>query len=335
MTSRLSAFKPTLRHLCSLDVSIVPKPRQMESNRMAMPNFIVIGAGKSGTTALYRYLEQHPQVYMSPVKETNFFALDGKKADFRDPSAAQRINSWSVTRLKDYQALFDRASGEAALGEASPLYLYDARTAGRIRHYLPDARLIVVLRNPAERAHSAFTHLVRDGLEPHADFGRALAQEDQRVADHWSWIWHYKRMGFYYEQLNRYYDLFDREQIAVYLYEDLKSDPANVVVDIFRRLGIDPQFRPDTSVRFNRSGVPKSKALHSFLMRSSPLKAPFKRFIPTGVRKRLVADLRNRNLREPPRLSQEMRLSLAEAYRDDVLKLQDLIQRDLTGWLEP
>ncbi len=299
-----------------------------------MPNFIIIGAGKSGTTALYRYLDQHPQVYMSPVKETNFFALEGKRADFRDPSAPQRINSWSVTQLEDYEALFDGASGETALGEASPLYLYDARAPGRIQHYVPDAKLIAVLRNPAERAHSAFTHLVRDGLEPYADFGRALAQEDQRVADHWSWIWHYKRMGFYYEQLKRYFDTFGRDQISVYLYEDLKADPTNVVVDIFRSLGVDPQFRPDTSVQFNRSGVPKSKALHSFLMRSSPLKAPIKRLIPTAVRKRLVADLRNRNLREPPRLSSEMRLRLTEEYREDILGLQDLIQRDLTGWLK-
>ena len=307
----------------------------MEIDRMTMPNFIIIGAGKSGTTALYRYLEQHPQVYMSPVKETNFFALEGETVDFRDPSAPQRINSWSVTRLEDYEALFDGVSDEIALGEASPLYLYDAQAPGRIRRHVPGAKLVAVLRNPAERAHSAFTHLVRDGLEPYADFGRALAEEDRRVADHWSWIWHYKRMGFYHEQLKRYFDTFDREQISVYLYEDLKSDPANVAGDIFRRLGVDPQFRPDTSVRFNRSGIPKSKAIHSFLMTSSPLKAPFKRFIPTRLRKRMVADLRNKNLREPPRLSPEMRLRLTEAYRDDVLKLQDLIQRDLKGWLEP
>lgn len=301
---------------------------------MTMPNFVIIGAGKSGTTALYRYLEQHPQVYMSPVKETNFFALEGGKADFRDPSAPERINSWSVTDLQDYEALFDRASDELALGEASPLYLYDGRAPGAIRRHVPDARLIAVLRDPAERAHSAFTHLVRDGLEPHADFGRALAEEDRRVADHWSWIWHYKRMGFYHEQLKRYFDIFDEEQITVYLYEDLRSDPMGVVADIFGRLGVDPRFRPDTSVRFNRSGIPKSKALHSFLMRSSPLKAPFKRLVPTKLRKRLVADLRNRNLREPPRLSPEMRLRLNEAYREDILGLQDLIQRDLTGWLK-
>jgi len=300
---------------------------------MTMPNFLILGAGKSGTTALYRYLDQHPKIYMSPVKETNFFALEGKKVNFHDPGAEKKINSWSVTDIEGYRALFSRVTNETAIGEASPLYLYNATTPERIQHYVPDAKLIVVLRNPVERAHSAFTHLVRDSTEPYTDFAQALNEEDRRVEDNWSWIWHYKRMGFYYEQLTRYFDLFEREQIVVYLYEDLNGNPVNVLQNAFRFLEVDSKFIPDVSVRYNLSGIPKSKTLHSFLMRPNPIKAPIKALVPAGLRKRIVADLRNRNLREPPQLSPDMRRQLTEVYREDILKLQDLIQRDLMGWL--
>jgi Sulfotransferase family len=301
---------------------------------MTMPNFLIVGAGKAGTTALYRYLGQHPQIYLSPVKETNFFALQGEKADFRGPGVQERINSWSVTDVESYRALFNRVSGEEAIGEASPLYLYSPKAPRRIRHHLPDVKLVAVLRDPAERAHSAFVHMVREAREPFTDFELALNEEEARVEDNWPWIWHYERVGFYNEQLRRYFDLFDREQVRVYLYEDLGADPVGVLKDIFRFLGVDDESVPDVSVRHNLGGVPKSTAVHSFLKRPNPLKNAIKPLIPSGPRKRMVAKLRNRNLRAAPRLAPEVRRRLVGAYREDVLGLQDLIGRDLSGWLK-
>jgi hypothetical protein len=299
-----------------------------------LPNFLVIGAGKSGTTALYRYLEQHPEIYMSPEKEPNFFALEGKKANFRDRGPDEGINRWSVTNIEDYRALFAKVSNERAIGEASPLYLYSAKAPERIRHYIPNAKLIAILRNPVERAHSAFTHLVRDGREPFTDFAQALREEEARITANWSWIWHYKEMGFYHAQLRKYFDVFDQERIKVYLYEDLKADPMRMLLDTFRFLGVNEDYLPNASVKYNASGIPKNKLLHSFLMKSHPIKAPFKPLVPVKLRKRIVANLRNRNLREPPQLSPEMRRQLTEVYREDVLKLQELIHRDLSRWLE-
>lgn len=301
---------------------------------MTMPNFIVVGAGKSGTTALYEYLDQHPQIYMSPIKETNFFALEGEQAAFRGPGVQERINSWSVTDIEDYRALFDRASGETAIGEVCPLYLYSPKAPGRIQHHVPDVKLIAILRNPVERAYSAFTHLIRDDREPFGDFARALEEEELRIRDNWPWIWHYKRVGFYYEQLSRYFDIFDRERIRIYLHEDLRFQPADMLPDMFRFLGVDPEFTPDVSTRHNVSGIPRSKTLHSFLMKANPIKAGIKPLIPTKLRRRLVLNVRNRNLVRAPGLSSAVRRELVEAYRDDVLKLQELIQRDLQSWLE-
>lgn len=301
---------------------------------MEMPNFLVIGAGKAGTTALYEYLDQHPQIYMSPVKETNFFALEGEQANFRGPGVRERINSWSVTDIEDYQALFGRASGETALGEACPLYLYSPKAPGRIQHHVPNAKLIAILRNPVERAYSAFTHLIRDGREPFNNFARALEEEETRIADNWPWIWHYRQVGFYHEQLSRYFDIFDREQIKIYLYEDLKAEPMNVLPDMFRFLGVDAKFTTNVSTKHNVSGIPKSKALHSFLMTANPIKEGIKPLVPTKLRRRMVLGVRNRNLARSPQLPAESRRLLMDVYRDDILRLQDLIQRDLQSWLE-
>ena len=175
---------------------------------MTMPNFLVIGAAKSGTTSLYHYLGQHPQVYVSPVKEPNFFALEGEKPDFRAPGSEERINSWSVTDVEAYRALFEGAGEEEALGEASAMYLYSEKAPGRIRHHLPNTKLVAVLRDPVERAYSSFLHLKRNGREPLDDFVEALEAEERRIRDNWEWIWHYKNMGFYHEQLRRYHEAF-------------------------------------------------------------------------------------------------------------------------------
>src|SRR3954452_17434204 len=122
---------------------------------MTMPNFLIVGAAKSGTTSLYYYLKQHPQVFVSPVKEPKFFAYEGEKVVYRGPGDAEN-NRRLVNNLADYRALFGGANGAKAIGEASPVYLYSPKACERIRHYLPDAKLFVILRDPAERAYPSF-----------------------------------------------------------------------------------------------------------------------------------------------------------------------------------
>jgi hypothetical protein len=300
---------------------------------MTMPNFLIIGTAKSGTTALYNYLKQHPQVYVSPIKEPKFFAYEGETLDFRGPG--DRVaNSSVVTDMEAYRALFAKVSGERAVGEASPLYLYIPKASERIRHHVPEAKLIAILRNPAERAYSHFLHMFRNGREPLEDFSQALGAEAERAESGWEPGWHYKRMGFYHAQLERYFDVFGHNQLKVYLYEDLKADPVGVLKETFRFLGVEESFVADMSLKHNVSGIPKSRALHAFIRQSHPIKSVFKPFVPEQLRLRLKTNLRNRNLRQAPPLSAEVRKELQEAYREDILKLQGLIGRDLSTWLD-
>jgi hypothetical protein len=299
---------------------------------MTMPNFLIIGAAKSGTSALYEYMKQHPQIYMSPVKEPNFFALEGEKLDFQGPGDQEAIARWSTTSIEAYRMLFQGASNQLAIGEASPLYLYSPKAPHRLRHYAPEMKLIVILRHPVERAYSAFLMMIRDGREPYDSFAQALQEEDSRIRNKWEHIWHYKSMGFYYNQLVRYFEIFDREQISIYLYEDLKKNPIGLLRDVFRFIGVDETFMPDMTSRPNISGLPRSTLLFSLLNRRNPIKTAVRPFLPHGLRKRILTYVDERNLIKPP-LPTEVWKHLIEEYRQDIVNLQNLIQRDLSDWV--
>jgi hypothetical protein len=292
---------------------------------MTMPNFLIIGAMKSGTTALYYYLEQHPEIYMSPVKEPNFFS-----------SQEQENAADAVTNIGTYQDLFRGGSGKKALGEASHSYLYEPRAAAEIKRYVPEAKLIAILRNPVGRAHSHFLHMVRTGMEPLDDFAQALREEEVRIHKERTFQ-DYIGRGLYYQQLKRYFGTFPQEQVRVYLYEDLSGAPISTVQDAFRFLKVDDSFVPDVSLRRNVSGQPKYKTLDGLLRRQSRIKHAAKIYLPARMRWRLSKtfdDLKTRNLAEPPPVQSKVRRHLIGVYREDILKVQELIHRDLSGWLE-
>ncbi len=294
---------------------------------MIMPNFLIIGAAKAGTTALHKYLQQHPQIYMTPTKETNFFAFEGEKLDYQGPGD-KALKDFSITELSKYQAEFTGVTDELAIGEACPSYLYFPQAATRINNYIPDARLIVILRNPVERAYANFLHTVRDDREPHSDFALALQDEPTRIANNWEWFWHYVRVGYYGAQLKRYYEMFAPSQIEVYLYEDLKENPVALLQNIFRFIEVDDTFVPNMALRPNKSGMPKNKLFHQLLTKPNPLKTLLKPLFPAKIRQKI----QHQNL-NTPQIDPEVRQQLIELYRADILECQDLIDRDLSAWL--
>ena len=297
---------------------------------MTMPNFLIIGAAKSGTTALYQYLKQHPQIYMSPVQDPEFFSFEGEQLNFCGPGVT--INTSSITNIEAYRRLFQGVSKEIAIGERSALCLYIPKAAERIKHYIPHAKLIAILRNPVDRAYSSFMHLIRDNREPITDFYQAIEAEEDRIRNNWGFLWRYQDLGFYFIQLKRYFDLFDQDQIRIYIYDDFCTRPVEVIQDIFRFLEIDANFIPDTSVKPNVSGVPQNKVLHAFLRQSNPLKTLLKTLLTAKLRKKIANNLMNLNLSKP-QLSPEIRNQLVEVFREDIVQLQDLINRDLSAWL--
>jgi hypothetical protein len=297
-----------------------------------LPNFLVIGAAKGGTTSLYDYLRQHPEVYMAAVKEPRFFAYDGRPLPQGGPGG-ERFHGATVTDVGAYEALFEGAGNALARGEASPLYLYSAHAASRIAARVPGARLVAILRDPADRAFSHYLHLKRDGLEPAASFSEALAKEAGRIAADWDWSFHYRAVGRYEPQLARYATLFPPGSLHVELYEDLSADPAGVARRVYAFLGVDEMFKPDTGARLNQGGVPREGAAWNIATRyDHPVRRALRPFLPQRVRLRMLTRLRARSLTRPT-MDPNVRADLVDGYREDILKLQNRLARDLSAWL--
>lgn len=301
---------------------------------MTLPNFFVIGAAKCGTTALYRYLRQHPEIFMTERKEPHHFSYTYITKNTNGPNDYIRS---AVTDDVEYENLFNDVNDEKAIGEASPTYIYVPGTAERIFEKIPHAKLIAILRNPADRAFSAFMHCIRDNRETVSTFKKALELEDERVAKNWGPIYHYKRMGFYFQQLTRYYKVFGEDQIKVIIYDDFSNDPYSVMRELYKFLGVDSSFEPDMSSKPNVSGIPKNevlqKAMNEIFAKPNPIRTVARALFSDVIRWRVTSSLRNKNLRQVS-MPEKLRNELTTIYKDEIISLQSLINRDLSNWLK-
>lgn len=298
---------------------------------MAMPNFLIIGAARSGTTSLYYYLAQHPQVFLCPVKEANYFALAGQSLDFRG-GAASFLNGTSVTDRDRYEALFDGANGEPILGDVSPRYLSDANAAARIAAEAPDARLVAVLRNPVQRGYSAYLRRVRDGIEPASDFREAIRDEPRRLRERWATSG-YVTNGFYARQLQPYSELFGKERMRIYRFEQLQTDPASLLRDLCQFLEITATFPVDYATSHNPSGIMPNRWVRLAWRKSHGLRGLVRPLLPQGVRHWAFQQV-NRNLIKPE-LPEDLERELIEVYREDIQQLEQMLGWNLESWLQP
>lgn len=187
------------------------------------PDFLLIGAPKCATSALHAALAQHPELFLAVPKEPKFFLTDGPPP--ASGGGPGDVPTWAehVWRRADYEALFARAPDGALCGESTVFYLYDHAAQRRIHALLPNAKLIAVLRDPVERAHSNWAHLRGAALEPEADFRSAVALEPTRIAAGWAPFWHYVAQGRYGEQLDHLFTLFDPAQVLILRYREVKT----------------------------------------------------------------------------------------------------------------
>lgn len=288
---------------------------------MTLPTFIVIGVAKAGTTSLYRYLDQHPQVFMYPEKGTNYFGYEDAR-DWRwdDEGEPPLLRNFHVRTFEEYEAAFSGATNELAIGEVSPQYFRCPTAAQRIQERLPDVKLIANLRNPAERAFSGFLMRTRRG-ERVGSPEKELSAESSHV-----------REGFYYRRMKRFYDAFPREQIKVYVFEEFKRDPGHVMRDLHGFIGVDPDFEPDTAPRYNPANLPRSRSLNKLFYHPTVIRTA-KAIVPSRMQG-AAKGVRKLNLSAPPKLSSDLRAQLLELYRDDIVRLEGLLERDLSVWLE-
>jgi Sulfotransferase domain len=286
------------------------------------PDFFIVGAPKAGTSSLYKYLSQHPNIFLSEPKEPHFF--HNRRAP-GSPVLGEK-------NLEEYLRLFEGVPDNVRAGEASTSYLYSANAAREIKEVCPDAKIMMILRNPVDRAYSQYWNHVRDGNEQ-LSFEEALRDEPERIENRRWCGSYYVAGGRYAEQVARYLDDFGRDAVKVYLFEELKRDAPGVCRDAFSFLGVDPDVPIDTREAYNRSGPPRSTLLSSLSYRLS--KNGFvARVLPVNLRRGAKEWLLKGNVRPAPKMDPKTRARLQDAYSDDILRLGALIRRDLEHWME-
>ncbi len=302
---------------------------------MALPDFLLIGAPKAGTTALHAALAAHPQLFMSAVKEPKFFLTGGHPPAARGggPGDVQTYRE-HVWHRQDYEALFEAAPAGALRGESTPFYLYDRAAQRRIRRLIPAAKLIVILRDPVERAHSNWTHLWSAGLEPVADFVRACDEEERRVAAGWAAFWHYVRLGRYGEQLEHLLTLFPREQVHLLRYRDLVESPTVAVDGICEFLGVRPGVLTSVPPE-NVTAHPDSSLAHVAMSKLVRVAAVAGRHLPGPAGPALtwpLARLLQRGARERQPLTWQQRQAVLPRFESDIRLLEKITKTSFGDW---
>ena len=296
---------------------------------MTLPNFLIVGAAKSGTSSLYEYLSQHPDVYLCPVKEPCYFS-DG------NPRLAR-------TDL-DYEALFNGRTSEKAVGEASASYLHDSEAPEKIKALLDRVKIIIILRNPVDRAYSQWGQIFYQLGYEKLSFEEALEAEDDRIAlgkfgessPFYYGFYRYFHAGLYYEQVKRYFDTFDRERVQVHIFEEFIQDPIKSCQEIFAFIGVDPNFRPVIE-KHNPAAAFRVGTLHRFLLSPPTFLLRWYQALPMRLKLFIYSTARSvfrMNLQEVsrPPMKNPIRERLMERYRKNIKQLEDLLDRDLSIW---
>jgi hypothetical protein len=303
---------------------------------VALPDFFVAGAPKAGTTALHAALARHPGLYLSAVKEPKFFLTDGPPPAQGGPGDAKTYRE-HVWRRADYEALFDPAPPGALRGESTPFYLYSHAAQRRIRTLVPHARMIVVLRDPIERAHSNWAHMWSAGLDPIDDFVRACDVEDRRVAAGWADFWRYKGLGLYGEQVQHLYSMFPAEQVLLLRYGELLEAPARALDRVCAFLGVSQGLIADLP-RENVTAHPNQTRRHRYRSRLLRAGSALTTKLP-GHPAKAVIDKLESSLQQgaAPRrpLTWEQRQALIPFFEADTRLLEDVTGDDFSRWLRP
>jgi hypothetical protein len=311
------------------------------------PNFFIVGAPKAGTTSLYHYLDQHPDIYMSPIKEPCFFSAETRpeyfEADLRnfaiqlEKSVGKYLRGPMDTKLfggivrewPDYLRLFSNATAQRAVGEASVNYLWSKSAPGNIAARIPQARIIIVLRSPTERAFSQYLHCVSGGVvsQSFREYVRAsLRYEGEELGVYKPFL----EMGFYAEQVQRYLDHFPREQIGIWFYEETIVRQREFLRDVLEFLEVDSTVITDTTKRYNEPTIARL-VKPTQLLRRTGIWGIVKQLAPKRLRQALRPALFKPT--GTVKMTQADKAFMLDFYRTDIHQLEQILGRNLSAWL--
>jgi len=315
----------------------------MKNDIIIKPNLFIVGAAKAATTSLHVYLSAHPDVYMSPIKEPNFFSKDicceyftesfRKKNNFNidaylsKKKLKSRHAAYNIRELYQYLKLYRDIRNERYAGESSVSYLYSQVAAEEIYRFNPEAKIIIVLRNPIERAFSHWLMDLRSGIAIESSFIGAVLEDYSQAKKGWGVSHLYIELGLYYKQVKRYIDRFPKDNVIILLFDELKSNPENFFKKLFEFLDISP-LKINAHKRENVASLPKYPNFTRVIQLLN-INILAKMILPSFV----IISLKNMiNSKRMPKLSKRDKDFLYQFFREDIQKLEGLIGEDLSMW---
>jgi hypothetical protein len=314
---------------------------------LSQPNFFLVGAAKAGTTALHQFLRRHPEIYMSPIKEPNFFSQLNMRRDlftrnyrnsidfdleryFRK-SYLKKIHIADVQTWDNYIQLFREVSNESAIGEASNSYLFCPSAPSEIAQRISDPKILVILRNPIERAWSHYLMNRRLGYSVSHNFIEEFNRDSNDFPKGWGITHNYRDLGMYSPQLERYFSCFPSNRLKIIMYEEYNKNPKLALRSIFSFLGVDTAHEISLTTKANQAALPRFERLN-YLLRRSRIVAALGRASPVKITSAAKKVLYSRS--SLPAFCQKDKLFLQDIYREDIYKLADLLQIDLSHWFK-
>jgi|SRR5580658_2930826 hypothetical protein len=296
--------------------------RIVSEGSLIWPNFYVVGAAKAGTTSVWAYLKKHPQVFFPRVKEPGFFMSYPLPPEYE----SERFQGFP----EKYRRLFEGAVGYKAIGDATTGYLWDPKSAQLIHEVCSDAKIVIMLRDPVERAYSHYYMFASVGLEK-LPFLEAVNRNHAELSNgnpQWN-LFMYLEYGLYYEQVLRYIELFGRENVGIYLFDDLENDPRRVMTGICNHIGVDPALlaASEFSKVHNPGRVPRVKWLYDAARSAVGVN------LRSKILPRSAADWLRYNpifyKREKPPRDERAAKFLQSIYAPDVSRLEELLGRKI------
>ena len=288
------------------------------------PNFFIVGAPKAGTTSLYYYLQRHPEVFMSSIKEPNFFSYD--------ETVRQNLyhKEKGVGTMEEYLKLFASANGRhKAVGEASVSYLFYPSVPGKIKEMVPDAKIIMSLRNPVDRAFSHYymEHKLGYVNTPMEDI--LYKKSNHRNAS--LWYQQYIELGLYTEQVKRYLDVFGKDNVRIFIYDELSENIEGMILNVFDFLGIDKTHIPELEGKYNTYSTPRNSFFHAIYAQKN-LRTLARKIIPAEKVESVKKFFLTR--KKKPSKHDDTVTRMIEIYKPDIMKLEKLLNKNLSHWYE-
>jgi hypothetical protein len=295
---------------------------------MIKPNFIIAGVARCGTTSLYHYLKQHPEIGFPKVKEPKYFSSKHLKFPHTGPGD-ETVDVKVVKDENEYFNLFNGLKDKKAIGEASSDYFYFYHnTISEIKKVLGDVKIILCFRNPIERTYSAYSNLIRDSRET-LTFEKAIEKEEDRIKQNFDWMWAYKNGSLYAEGLKKFQTNFSN--VKVVLLEELEANPEKVLKEVLSFLEVDPKVIIDTETKYSHSGKPKNKFVAKLTDRNNKVFYALREFIIKITPRNILEKIASKMFAKDT-INSTTRKELQAFFKSDIEKLESLLNKNLKDW---